>query len=113
MIKLRSQDCSTRDNDRRQQCPADAIGQRRFAAFSSVFRYLIDYGGAARNPAREVAGPAINRQEGATLAFSEGAGAEAARVMRCIGSPIAKIGADRRCYGIAWRITSVRRTRFG
>ena len=43
----------------------------RLAALSSLFRHLIDYGGAARNPAREVARPAINRQEGATLAFSK------------------------------------------
>ena len=45
--------------------------RRRLAALSSLFRHLIDYGGAARNPAREVARPAINRQEGATLAFSK------------------------------------------
>jgi integrase/recombinase XerD len=43
----------------------------RLAALSSLFRHLIDYGGAARNPAREVARPAINRQEGVTLAFSK------------------------------------------
>ena len=45
--------------------------RRRLAALSSLFRHLIDYGGAARNPAREVARPVINRQEGATLAFSK------------------------------------------
>lgn len=45
--------------------------RRRLAALSSLFRHLIDYGGAVRNPAREVARPAINRQEGATLAFSK------------------------------------------
>jgi integrase/recombinase XerD len=45
--------------------------RRRLAALSSLFRHLIDYGGAARNPAREVARPAINRQEGTTLAFSK------------------------------------------
>jgi integrase/recombinase XerD len=45
--------------------------RRRLAALSSLFRHLIDYGGAQRNPAREVARPAINRQEGATLAFSK------------------------------------------
>jgi integrase/recombinase XerD len=33
--------------------------------------HALYYGGAARNPAREVARPAINRQEGATLAFSK------------------------------------------
>jgi len=45
--------------------------RRRLAALSSLFRHLIDYGGATRNPAREVARPAINRQEGATLASSK------------------------------------------
>jgi site-specific recombinase XerD len=51
---------------------ASSTIRRRLAALSSLFRHLIDYGGAARNPAREVARPAINRQEGATLAFSKG-----------------------------------------
>jgi integrase/recombinase XerD len=50
---------------------ASSTIRRRLAALSSLFRHLIDYGGAARNPAREVARPAINRQEGATLAFSK------------------------------------------
>jgi integrase/recombinase XerD len=31
--------------------------RRRLAALSSLFRHLIDYGGPARNPAREVARP--------------------------------------------------------
>jgi len=51
---------------------ASSTIRRRLAALSSLFRHLIDYGGAVRNPAREVARPAINRQEGATLAFSKG-----------------------------------------
>jgi integrase/recombinase XerD len=51
---------------------ASSTIRRRLAALSSLFRHLIDYGGATRNPAREVARPAINRQEGATLAFSKG-----------------------------------------
>ncbi|HEY1747971.1 MAG TPA: tyrosine-type recombinase/integrase [Xanthobacteraceae bacterium] len=50
---------------------ASSTIRRRLAALSSLFRHLIDYGGPARNPAREVARPAINRQEGATLAFSK------------------------------------------
>ena len=50
---------------------ASSTIRRRLAALSSLFRHLIDYGGAVRNPAREVARPAINRQEGATLAFSK------------------------------------------
>jgi site-specific recombinase XerD len=51
---------------------ASSTIRRRLAALSSLFRHLIDYGGAARNAAREVARSAINRQEGATLAFSKG-----------------------------------------
>src|SRR3984957_16055088 len=50
---------------------ASSTIRRRLAALSSLFRHLIDYGGAARNPAREGTRPAINRQEGATLAFSK------------------------------------------
>jgi hypothetical protein len=50
---------------------ASSTIRRGLAALSSLFRHLIDYGGAVRNPAREVTRPAINRQEGATLAFSK------------------------------------------
>jgi integrase/recombinase XerD len=43
---------------------ASSTIRRCLAALSSLFRHLIDYGGATRNPAREVAHPAINRKEG-------------------------------------------------
>jgi site-specific recombinase XerD len=36
---------------------ASSTTLRRLAARSSLFRHLIDYGAAARNPAREVARP--------------------------------------------------------
>jgi integrase/recombinase XerD len=56
---------------RESEHAASSTIRRRLAALSSLFRHLIDYGGATRNPAREVVRPAINRQEGATLAFSK------------------------------------------
>jgi integrase/recombinase XerD len=56
---------------RESERAASSTIRRRLAALSSLFRHLIDYGVATRNPAREVTRPAINRQEGATLAFSK------------------------------------------
>jgi site-specific recombinase XerD len=45
--------------------------RRRLAALSSLFRHLVRYGFAARNPVADVDRPAINRDEGSTLAFSK------------------------------------------
>jgi integrase/recombinase XerD len=45
--------------------------RRRLAALSSLFRHLVSYGHAAKNPVTEVDRPAINRDEGTTLAFSK------------------------------------------
>src|SRR6202140_1879414 len=45
--------------------------RRRLAALSSLFRHLVRHGEAARNPVTEIARPAINRDEGSTLAFSK------------------------------------------
>jgi integrase/recombinase XerD len=45
--------------------------RRRLAALSSLFKHLVRHGHAARNPVGEVERPAINRDEGATLAFSK------------------------------------------
>jgi integrase/recombinase XerD len=56
---------------RESERAASSTIRRRLAALSSLFRHLIDYGVATRNPAREVTRPAINRQEGATWAFSK------------------------------------------
>jgi integrase/recombinase XerD len=44
---------------------------RRLAALSSLFKNLVRYGRAEKNPVSEVERPDINRQEGVTLAFSK------------------------------------------
>jgi integrase/recombinase XerD len=45
--------------------------RRRLAALSSLYKHLVRHGHAARNPVAEVVRPAINRDEGSTLAFSK------------------------------------------
>jgi site-specific recombinase XerD len=45
--------------------------RRRLAALSPLFKHLVRHGHAARNPVTEVERPAINRDEGSTLAFSK------------------------------------------
>src|SRR5438270_13144490 len=45
--------------------------RRRLAALSSLYKHLVRYGHAAKNPVTEVERPAINRDKGATLAFSK------------------------------------------
>jgi integrase/recombinase XerD len=45
--------------------------RRRLAALSSLYKHLVRHGHAARNPVGEVERPAINRDEGATLAFTK------------------------------------------
>jgi integrase/recombinase XerD len=52
--------------------------RRRLAALSSLFKHLVRYGYAEKNPVSEVERPAINRQEGTTLAFSK---ADAAKLL--------------------------------
>jgi integrase/recombinase XerD len=44
--------------------------RRRLAALSSLYKHLVRHNHAARNPVGEVERPAINRDEGSTLAFS-------------------------------------------
>ena len=44
---------------------------RRLAALSSLYKHLVRHDHAARNPVGEVERPAINRDEGSTLAFSK------------------------------------------
>lgn len=46
--------------------------RRRLSALSSLFKHLVRHGHAARNPVPEIERPAINREEGTTLAFSRG-----------------------------------------
>jgi len=45
--------------------------RRRLAALSSLFKHLVKHGAAHRNPVVDVDRPAINRDEGSTLAFSK------------------------------------------
>ncbi|MGC1686424.1 MAG: site-specific integrase, partial [Candidatus Acidiferrales bacterium] len=42
--------------------------RRRLAALSSLFKHLVRYGYAEKNPVSEVERPAINREQGTTLA---------------------------------------------
>ena len=45
--------------------------RRRLAALSSLYKHLVRRDHAARNPVAEVERPAINRDEGSTLAFAK------------------------------------------
>jgi integrase/recombinase XerD len=45
--------------------------RRRLAALSSLYKRLVRHDHAARNPVGEVERPAINRDEGSTLAFAK------------------------------------------
>src|ERR1700730_17597550 len=45
--------------------------RRHLAALSSLYKHLVRHDHAARNPVGEVERPAINRDEGSTLAFSK------------------------------------------
>ncbi len=45
--------------------------RRRLAALSSLFKHLVEHGHSERNPVADVTRPAINREEGSTLAFSK------------------------------------------
>jgi hypothetical protein len=65
---------------RESEHAASSTIRRRLAALSSLYKHLVRHGHAARNPVGEVERPAINRDEGSTLAFaSEGAGAQDTR----------------------------------
>jgi integrase/recombinase XerD len=50
---------------------APSTVRRRLAALSSLYKHLVRHGHAAKNPVGEVERPAINRDEGSTLAFSK------------------------------------------
>jgi site-specific recombinase XerD len=45
--------------------------RRRLSALSSLFKHLTRYDHVEKNPVTEVERPAINREEGTTLAFSK------------------------------------------
>ena len=51
---------------------APSTVRRRLAALSSLFKHLVRHDHAEKNPVSEVERPAINREEGTTLAFSKG-----------------------------------------
>lgn len=56
---------------REVQHAAPSTIRRRLSALSSLFKHLVRHGYAAKNPVTEVERPAINRDEGTTLAFSK------------------------------------------
>jgi integrase/recombinase XerD len=56
---------------REVECAASSTVRRRLAALSSLYKHLVRHGHAARNPVGEVERPAINRDEGSTLAFAK------------------------------------------
>jgi site-specific recombinase XerD len=56
---------------REQEQAAPSTVRRRLAALSSLFKHLVRHGAATRNPVVDVQRPAINREEGSTLAFSK------------------------------------------
>jgi integrase/recombinase XerD len=45
--------------------------RRRMSALSSLFKHLVRHGHAEKNPVTEIERPAINRDEGSTLAFAK------------------------------------------
>jgi integrase/recombinase XerD len=55
----------------RERARAPSTIRRRLAALSSLFKHLVRHGEAARNPVAEIERPAINRDEGTTLAFAK------------------------------------------
>jgi integrase/recombinase XerD len=57
---------------------ASSTIRRQLSALSSLYKHLVRHGHAPRNPVGEVERPAINRDEGSTLAFSK---AEARKVL--------------------------------
>jgi site-specific recombinase XerD len=56
---------------RESQGAAPSTVRRRLAALSSLFKHLVRYGYVEKNPVSEVERPAINREQGTTLAFSK------------------------------------------
>jgi integrase/recombinase XerD len=56
---------------RESQGSAPSTVRRRLAALSSLFKHLVRHNHVEKNPVSEVERPAINREEGTTLAFSK------------------------------------------
>jgi integrase/recombinase XerD len=55
---------------------APSTERRRLSSFSSLFKHLVRYDHAEKNPVTEVERPAINRRHGTTLVFSKQAAAK-------------------------------------
>lgn len=56
---------------RETQRAAPSTIRRRLSALSSLFKHLVRHDYATKNPVTEIERPAVNRDEGATLAFSK------------------------------------------
>jgi site-specific recombinase XerD len=56
---------------RETQGAAPTTIRRRLSTLSSLFKHLVRHGYAVKNPVTEIERPAINRDEGTTLAFSK------------------------------------------
>lgn len=56
---------------RETQRAAPSTVRRRLSALSSLFKHLVRHGFAEKNPVTEIERPAINRDEGSTLAFAK------------------------------------------
>jgi integrase/recombinase XerD len=56
---------------RESEHAASSTIRRRLAALSSLYKHLVRHGHAPKNPVAEVERPAINRDEGSTLAFAK------------------------------------------
>ena len=54
-----------------EHAASSTIRRRRLAALSSLYKHLVRHDDAARNPVGEVERPAVNRDEGSTLAFAK------------------------------------------
>lgn len=56
---------------RESEHAAPSTIRRRLSALSSLFKHLVRHGHATKNPVTEIERPAINRDEGTTLAFAK------------------------------------------
>jgi site-specific recombinase XerD len=75
--------------------------RRRLSALSSLFKHLVRHGFAAKNPVREIERPAINRQEGSTLAFSK---AQARRLLDMPGEDTVEGLRDRAILSVGLQV---------
>jgi hypothetical protein len=69
---------------------ASSTIRRRLAALSSLYKHLVRHDHAARNPVGEVERPAINRDEGSTLAFAKAQARNARRQRLDLVDPLGR-----------------------